>query len=57
MDAEYLKANVGDILAAGLTAVVLNQPEDTVCLASLSSLLLPLALVCVYVCLFAVCWG
>jgi uncharacterized protein YozE (UPF0346 family) len=30
MDAEYLKANVGDILAAGLTAVVLNQPDDTV---------------------------
>lgn len=30
MDAEYLKANVGDVLAAGLTAVVLDQPEDSV---------------------------
>mmetsp|Transcript_30134 Transcript_30134/g.42025 ORF Transcript_30134/g.42025 Transcript_30134/m.42025 type:complete len:637 (-) Transcript_30134:241-2151(-) len=30
MDAEYLKANVGDVLANGLTAVVLNQPEDSV---------------------------
>lgn len=30
MDAEYLKQNVGDILANGLTAVVLNQPEDSV---------------------------
>lgn len=30
MDAEYLKANVGEVLANGLTAVVLNQPEDSV---------------------------
>jgi hypothetical protein len=30
MDAEYLKSNVGEVLANGLTAVVLNQPEDSV---------------------------
>jgi len=30
MDADYLKENIGDVLSAGLTAVVVNQPHDQV---------------------------